>query len=262
MMITSSRLNYKIIGNGDPVVFLHGFLESLTMWSYLNLEDLPFMSILIDLPGHGKSLNEDDKEPSIEHMSLKVLEILLELKVTTFSIVGHSMGGYVALSLKKISLTNNKFNCQKIVLLNSNFWVDSDQKKVDRLRVAEIVFKNKELFLQTAIPNLFSDSSKYLNQILLLLNEALLINEHAIAYASLAMRNRENFTDLVKAKAFDFFVIQGEKDAIVTFDRMESEIGDIELSYLKVKNVGHMAHIQSPKVIQNSIKDFLLKCNN
>lgn len=260
-MVFSKELNYKIIGDGYPVVFLHGFLESMSMWEYIQIENCPFKSILIDLPGHGKSLNEDDKEPSIEFMAEKVLDLLSSLKIQSFSIVGHSMGGYVALSIKNKSQNDNReiFDCQKVVLLNSNFWVDSDLKKNDRLRVADIVFKNKDLFLQTAIPNLFNDPIKYDKQILHLLTEAMLMNEHSIAYSSLAMRNRANFTELVLNVETDILIIQGAEDVIVSKDLMENMISNSSLNYILIHGAGHMAHIQAPYLVQESICNYILK---
>ena len=263
-MVFSNTLNYKIVGEGYPVVFLHGFLESISMWDYIQIENFPFQSILIDLPGHGESLNEDEKEPSIEFMAEKVLEVLSDLKIRSFSIVGHSMGGYVALSIKNKSVNNliKMFDCHKVVLLNSNFWVDSDLKKNDRLRVAEIVFQNKELFLHTAIPNLFNKPLNFKDQISLLLNEALLMNEHDIAYSSLAMRNRDNFAELVENFESDFLIIQGEDDAIVSKGLMEQMISKLKINYLILKGVGHMAHIQSPLIVKETICKYILNGNS
>ena len=163
------NVNYFLSGSGEKnIILLHGFLESSFMWQdYTSRWNKNYKVIAIDLPGHGESLNEDEMEPSIEFMAEKVLEVLSDLKIRSFSIVGHSMGGYVALSIKNKSINNliKMFDCHKVVLLNSNFWVDSDLKKNDRLRVAEIVFQNKDLFLHTAIPNLFNEPNKYKNQI-------------------------------------------------------------------------------------------------
>lgn len=263
-MIISDKLNFRIIGEGYPVVFLHGFLESLTMWEYLQIEKFPFQSILIDLPGHGKSINDAEREPSIDFMAERVLDILSNLNIQSFSIVGHSMGGYVALSIKNQSIhkLNKSFDCQKVVLLNSNFWVDNDLKKKDRLRVAEIVFKNKELFLHTAIPNLFNEPDKFKKQISLLLKEAISMNEHDIAYSSLAMRSREDFSELVSNFETDFLIIQGENDSIVPMDLMIKMISKLELEYVLVKDAGHMAHIQSPFIVREAIEKFILNGNN
>jgi pimeloyl-ACP methyl ester carboxylesterase len=54
-MHNSKGMNYKVFGSGRAVVFLHGFLESISMWEYLALHELNRTCILFDIPGHGKS---------------------------------------------------------------------------------------------------------------------------------------------------------------------------------------------------------------
>jgi pimeloyl-ACP methyl ester carboxylesterase len=87
-------------------------------------------------------------------------------------LVGHSMGGYVALQLKKCAPQRIK----KVVLLNSHPWEDSALKKSDRLRIAEIAYKAKSLFIQQAIPALFYDSDGFKLQINQLIQDANKIN--------------------------------------------------------------------------------------
>ena len=83
-------------------------------------------------------------------MADEVIAVLAHLKVAEFSLVGHSMGAYVGLLIKqKID------SCNLLVLLNSYFWCDNEQKKIDRLRVVKIVLKAKNIFVNEAIPNLF-----------------------------------------------------------------------------------------------------------
>lgn len=256
--MNDSLLNYRVLGNGYPVLFLHGFLESISMWKVLELDTLPFQSVLIDLPGHGKSLNEDDGEPSIDFMAKKVVEVIRELGITEFSIVGHSMGGYVALNLKKrFSTKDGKINCKKVILLNSNFWEDSESKKKDRLRVADIVFKNKSLFIKEAIPNLFVNKESFKYEIENLLSEALLIDKHSISYASLAMRSRENTKDVLVQNPNDFLIIQGSIDPIVQVELMKEEIKNINVQFKVIEGVGHMAHFESTENVRQIISNFL-----
>jgi pimeloyl-ACP methyl ester carboxylesterase len=251
-------LNYRVLGNGHPVLFLHGFLESISMWKVLELDTLPFQSVLIDLPGHGKSLNEDDREPSIDFMSEKVIEVIRELGITEFSVVGHSMGGYIALNLKKrFSTKDEKITCEKVVLLNSNFWEDSESKKKDRLRVADIVFKNKNLFVKEAIPNLFVDKEVFKKEIENLLSEALLIDKHAISYASLAMRNRPDTKEVITQNPNDFLIIQGLLDPIVQANTMKEEVKGLNVIMEILDDAGHMAHFESTRNVQKIISGFL-----
>ena len=94
-------LHYKISGAGPVVVFLHGFLESSTMWDFLPLSELQVKKVMIDLPGHGASAEIEEFPPSIEVFADQVSEVVDQLDISAYDLVGHSMGGYVALELKR-----------------------------------------------------------------------------------------------------------------------------------------------------------------
>lgn len=248
-----NKLIYRVFGNGYPVVFLHGFLESTSMWNYLELEKAPFQSILIDLPGHGNSsLNDSNESPSIKYMGLEVAKLLEELKIEEYHIVGHSMGGYVALELKELDP-----KCRKIVLLNSNFWEDPVEKKKDRVRIAEIVLKAKDLFINEAIPGLFYRHNRKDSATIELIKEAKKMDAVSIAYASLAMRNREDKSTFVKENATDFLILHGKHDPIISTDKWQSELTDIPVLFEIVEDAGHMSHIENPTKVLKSIVDFI-----
>lgn len=208
------------------------------MWDYLPLNELNVRCILIDLPGHGQSpLNDSVEIPSIRFMALQVLEILNELKITEFTLVGHSLGAYVGLDLCQLS------NCQKLILLNSNCWSDDEQKRRDRLRVAEIVFKAKKHFIREAIPGLFGRPNDFQAEIKQLIAEANHTSADAIAYAALAMRERTDYTEEVLAKPMKYVFIHGELDTLVSSEQMRSRLSSIRVHFLP--NAGHMSHIES-----------------
>ena len=249
----TNKLNYRVFGNGYPVVFLHGFLESTTMWSFLALEKAAFQSILIDLPGHGNSgLNDTNESPSMKYMAEEVAKLLEELNIEQYHVVGHSMGGYVALELKELDL-----KCKKVVMLNSNFWEDRVEKKKDRVRIADIVLKAKDLFVNEAIPGLFYRHNRKDSAVIELIKEAKKMEAASIAYASLAMRNRKDKSTLVKEKATDFLILHGKHDPIISTEKWQSELKEIPVSFEIVEDAGHMSHIENPTKILNSIIDFL-----
>ena len=178
-------LKIKIEGEGFPLLFLHGFLEDSRMWNYLSTSRLNYKRIFIDLPGHGGS-SVPIGTPSIAQMAEVITEKLKELGVEKFHVIGHSMGGYVALELARMG------HIETLVLLNSNFWEDSVQKKKDRDRVVNIVQKSKELFIQEGIKGLFASPTNYENEINTLINWAKAISIEGIVYATQAMKNRRN----------------------------------------------------------------------
>lgn len=237
-------LNFRVQGDGIAIVFLHGFLESISMWDYLPLNELQCKKIFIDLPGHGKSeLNANFDAPSLEFFADEVLRVMKHLKIDEFSVVGHSMGGYVSLILKQ------KFpRCNKVVLLNSNFWSDSEQKKKDRVRMADIAFKAKRILINEAIPNLFGNPADFREEIDKLKSEAMEMSSEAIAYASLAMRERSDFSEEVNSNPADYFIIQGENDRLIQLEEITSKTKDHSQLYF-IPNAGHMAHIENSQTI-------------
>lgn len=249
----SSKLYVTQRGTGPAVLFLHGFLESSSMWAYLDLEKLESQCVFIDLPGHGNSPLLNELPPSIERMAEKVLEVVNELNLQSYSIVGHSMGGYVGLQL----IQKDK-RAKRLVLLNSNFWSDPEEKKIDRRRVADLVYKAKEFFLSEAIPNLFLDPEKCQTEVNKLIEEAKRIEPDAIAYASLAMAERPDLSQFVSNNKERIFVLQGAEDRIVMRNRMEASV-PLNENYFIIINSGHMSHIEQPDVVLKNLKACLME---
>jgi pimeloyl-ACP methyl ester carboxylesterase len=243
-------LHFTVEGKGKTLVFLHGFLESSSMWSFLQLNQLNAQSIFMDLPGHGKSaLTDNSESPSIDFMAKEVLKVLNFLEIDSYSVIGHSMGGYVSLKLKEMDS-----RCEKAVLVNSNFWQDTDQKKKDRVRVAEIAFKAKKLFIQEAIPNLFGKPENHAEEIDVLIEEALKMAPESIAYSALAMRERKDYTREVSENQTEYFIIHGKLDKLVDTDFIKSQLKSDENLFV-IENAGHMAHIEQSEEVFRILKE-------
>ncbi len=245
----SKLLNYRVVGEGHPVVFLHGFLESVSMWKYLDLSG--FKQVLIDLPGHGGSKHCKDEISMAEAAEL-VKEVLDSLDIKEYDLVGHSMGGYVGLELVQMDE-----RCQKLVLLNSNFWADDRNKQRDRNRVARIVAANKMIFLYEAIPNLFLDPESYDKEIKVMIEEAESIDSVVVANASISMSKRKDLSDVVRKEHKRILVIQGDQDAVVSTAKMRQSKEDLGFHYLEIPSCGHMAHIEKPETVEEALRNFL-----
>lgn len=208
------------------------------------MAELPIQCIFIDLPGHGAS-DLPDGNPSIQAMALEVEKVLFANQVKEFTIVGHSMGAYVGLELSRMK------GFEKLVLLNSNCWSDSEQKKQDRLRVAHLVQHAKLHFIREAIPNLFSNPTEQGHVIQALIKEANCMSPEAIAFAALAMRERTNFTEFVNANPDQFIFIHGKLDRLVSVEELQAKIAGPKVYFL---DCGHMAHVEAGKEVLEILK--------
>ncbi len=86
-------------GEGTPIVLIHGFGGDLTNWQF----NQPALAerrevIAIDLPGHGGSTKEL-AGADVPSLARDVAALISELGVTKAHLVGHSLGGAIALWL-------------------------------------------------------------------------------------------------------------------------------------------------------------------
>jgi len=97
--INRIRLYYEQTGEGDAVVLLHGFTGSTRDWdNQIAVLRNQYKTIAIDHRGHGGSeapKSEDDY--SINIFSEDVYGLLKKLNIDSCCLIGHSMGGFMAL---------------------------------------------------------------------------------------------------------------------------------------------------------------------
>lgn len=96
------KIYYNEIGEGTPVVLLHGYLESADVWNVFakNLSGR-FRVISVDLPGHGRS-GLYGSTHTMEFMANVVKELLDTLCIEKVFLIGHSLGGYVTLAFLEL----------------------------------------------------------------------------------------------------------------------------------------------------------------
>jgi pimeloyl-ACP methyl ester carboxylesterase len=98
--VDGRRVNVVDLGEGDPVVFVHGLGANWQSW----LEQLPHVAetgrraIALDLPGFGRSAPPVG-EASISGYGRAVAAVLEQLGLERAGIVGNSMGGFVAVEV-------------------------------------------------------------------------------------------------------------------------------------------------------------------
>jgi 2-succinyl-6-hydroxy-2,4-cyclohexadiene-1-carboxylate synthase len=185
-------------------------------------------------------------------MAGEVQKVFQFLGIQNYHVVGHSMGGYVAMILKEADE-----NCQKVILLNSTFKEDSDLKKRDRVRVADLALKAKNLFIQEAIPGLFYRFEKDDSSVQDLINEAKQMEGQAIAYAALAMRERTNTFHLLNDFPTDIFVVQGKHDPLIPCEVMQEDLRNYTDQLIVLEDVGHMSHFENPTDTQHALRTIL-----
>ena len=91
------KLNYQIYGEGKPVIILHGLFGSSRNWTSIAKKlSANFRIINVDLRNHGDSDHADTMTYS--EMTEDIYQLLNECGLEQASLIGHSMGGKVAMA--------------------------------------------------------------------------------------------------------------------------------------------------------------------
>lgn len=241
-------------GQGKALIFLHGFLENRQMWTSI-LEALPntYRKITLDLPGHGKSENLAYVH-SMEEMAEVVMALVKHLRLKKFTLIGHSMGGYVALALA------DKYpdNLKALVLMNSNSRADSPEKQKNRDRAVALVKRNPKSYVRNAIPLLFRPKNRQLlkEQVASAKEQALQTSAQGIVAALEGMKQRIDREMILAFAPYPILFVASKKDPVLEFEMLAEQMQYDTIEPLILED-GHMSHLENPEELVEGLRAFL-----
>ena len=211
--------------------------------------------ITIDLLGHGETECLGYVH-SMEDQADMVHAVLNELKIRKSVFIGHSMGGYVALTFAELYSDNVK----GIVLQNSTSRADSDERKTNRDRAIKAVKQNYTNFVRLSITNLFSEDNRERleNEIENVKLEALKTPLQGIVAALEGMKIRKDREVLLHFAPYPIQLILGKKDGVLIYDENVDQIEGTKVQLTTFPD-GHMSHIENETELKKVLIDFLKK---
>ena len=248
---------YTIQGTGDCLVFLHGYLEYKELWSsFIDFFKPNYQIITIDLPGHGGSDNIRITHSMVE-MAQVVKFVTDKNGIDKFTLIGHSMGGYIALSF--LDNFPNKLN--GIILFSSSSLNDSTEKKIARNRDIELVLANKKnIVANNNIPNMFAPQNlvKFNSLIEKIKEHVIRMSNSGIIAALQGMKERVNYQYLLQNSTIPILFIAGRFDNLIQIDVSERQVkGSKNLSFKVLENSGHMGYIEEEELSAKYIFEFI-----
>ena len=243
------------IGNGTPLVFVHGFLGSTNMWKpQIDFFKDDFRVITPALPGFGKS-NDIISCDSIKCMAQSVLYSLENKEIKSFNLLGHSMGGMVVQEIAKLAgekiLKLICYGTGPIGNMPGRFeTIDQSREKLKingledtASRIAKTWFVDE-------------DRAKYFY----LCKEA--GSQTSIEAADnglIAMKNWNGIENLKNIKN-KTLIIWGDQDKTYNLNQVEILKNNIPNSNLNIiKGCSHNAHLEKPDEFNRVVVEFLKK---
>jgi pimeloyl-ACP methyl ester carboxylesterase len=256
--VSSISLNHKIIGQGPPVIFLHGLFGTSDNWLNFarKLEAHGYMSILVDQRDHGRS-------PHTSAFSYPILandlyDFMNENWIYSSIIIGHSMGGKTGLQFaSQYPHMISKFICIDIgikkyeqghnAVFDALFSVDIDKvESRDEVYHTLISRLKDEGTVQFLMKNL---SRRKEGGFEWKLNLQLLFNEYPNILASISIEDK-NDTDVM--------FIRGSKSNYI----LDEDIPNIQQKFPRaqiktIQGAGHWIHVDKPIELFDQIMDFI-----
>jgi pimeloyl-ACP methyl ester carboxylesterase len=253
---TAIRIGDTLKGE-RTVVLLHGYLENLNVWDDLAGLLQPHVRVIApDLPGHGISEVKGDTH-TMEFLADTVHAALLDAGVEKCTLVGHSMGGYVALALA----ARYPEMIEGLVLFSSTPNPDAPEKKQDREReIAIIEGGKKELLSRTLPAKGFAPENRVrmADEIEDLAELTMLTEDAGIVALLRGMAARADQNEMMRALKAPQLLIFGRHDEYITSDVAAAVIAaQPQAQVVWLEHSGHNGFIEQPREATEAILKFI-----
>ncbi len=246
-----NELSFVDEGSGEPtLVFLHYFGGSSRTWkAVVEILKDRFHCIAIDLPGFGDSAPL--KKPTVENVTVKVIEAIEELELKNYVLVGHSMGGKMAAF---IASTEPKALRSLILVAPSP---PTPEPMTDKQRKDLLSAYGDKTTLKKSAEGLVA---KPLSQVHL---QAIVADNLRIDKTAwdgwLNEGSQEDVSSQMKNIAVPLAVISGDSDPNFSTKFLQETFRRYfpNPSFVEIKNSGHLIPIEQPQVLADAIIRFL-----
>ena len=239
------------------VVLLHGYLESLMVWE----DFIPHLYkqlrvVTLDLPGHGISVVNGECH-TMEYLADVVADLMASLGVERYTVVGHSMGGYVALAVAE----KYADRLDGVVLLSSTPNPDTDEKRENRRREIALVKSGKKDMLARVAPEAgfaVVNRPRMKDYIADLTEQVHLTEEEGIVALLNGMIERKDQNEMLQKSAVRQLFILGKQDGYIPMEVAEAMVArhpQAEVAWLEES--GHMGFLEQPEACAEALLKFM-----
>jgi pimeloyl-ACP methyl ester carboxylesterase len=247
-------VNFLDAGKGNTIVFLHGFLENSSMWDIF-IEEFSRTNrvVAIDLLGHGQTAPLGYLHTMEDNADL-VYHVLSELRVSKATLIGHSMGGYVAMAFAELYPDMVK----AVALVNSTARADNGDRKCNRDRAILTVKKDYISFVRLAVGNLFSERNRErLNpEIEIVKQEALKTPLQGIIASLEGMKIRKDREGMLHTAPYPILLALGKEDPVLNYEENCTQIENTQVELVTFPD-GHISPVENQQQLLGVLRDFI-----
>jgi len=246
--VNGIEIAYVQRGLGNPLVLLHGYPLDHHLWDeVVPLLEETFDLIVPDLRGFGESTTVNTPY-TMDDFATDIAQLLDMLGIQKTAIVGHSMGGYVALAFARLYPKR----VRGLGLVSSQVLADPLEGKERRYKIAADVEQNGIGGVVDVMTTKFT-SDPALQAFARKSMEA----QKPAAYigALKAMAERVDSTSILPTFNFPVVLVHGDADTLIPIDRAHEVKAAIPNAYLvEISGVGHIPMLEAKEKTAEALK--------
>jgi pimeloyl-ACP methyl ester carboxylesterase len=247
-------LEYDDIGNGVPLLLIHGFPLDRTLWrtQIAGLSQI-FRVIAPDLRGFGQSSETDGEAVTMDQYAADLKSLLDSVNVKQAVIGGISMGGYIALAF----YAQYADRAKGLILANTRAVPDSEESRQSRLENAQKVGEVGAGFLvETMAPKMLGPAAKPEIEIAV---RSMMARQRAagIMSALRGMAIRPDRTTLLRFATVPVLIVSGSQDVLIPPSDSETMHVLIPNSRLVIiPDAGHLSNLDKADAFNHVVREF------
>ncbi|NUQ80654.1 MAG: alpha/beta hydrolase [Bacteroidetes bacterium] len=247
-------ITIEAVGSGKPVVLIHGFPLSPAIWDSQRDLSATYKLLLPTLPGMGGS----DWEPfTIDSLADSIASALTDMGISRVIMLGHSMGGYIALSFA----ARHAGMLSGFGLVASHPYADSSEAKSGRLQMIERIRREGSDFVgDVMIQKIFAPQTIASNPALISTARSIMksARPEAIINSQEAMSARPDRSFLLVKMKIPVGLFFGAKDVSI-IQTVQNDISALNSAarLMVLPESGHMPMMEHPNEFNSALQDFL-----
>ena len=263
MTIKNKQLAYVDEGNGFPILLGHSYLFDHRMWRpQINELKRHYRVIATDLWGHGHSDLIPDENSSVYDIADDMAQLLKNLGLKKYALVGLSIGGMWA---TKLTLDHPQ-EVSALALFGSHVGCEPKEKKIEYqalLKIMQELGAFEESLAQSLLPFFFAPHTfAHKKELPQALKAALMAtppkNLPSILRIGALLFEREDLLSHIKNINCPTMVVVGKNDVA----RPPSESREMaallkNCEYHEIENAGHIVSLEEPDQVNDLIMNFL-----
>lgn len=249
------KLHYQTFGQGQPLILLHGLFGSSDNWGTVAKHFAQtFQVITVDLRNHGKSPHHDSQQYT--DMADDLLELCDLLNLTSIHLLGHSLGGKVAMQFA----TQHPERVKQLVIVDMAIraYADEHTHLMDAMLSIDLTTMQSRSEVDKALSNRIQQAA--VRQFLLM---NLVKSNSALTWRINLPALKANYPAMQKAVCESAYY---EKSCLFIRGKHSEYIQDSDINHIKDHFInaeftslatGHWVHAEHPQAFIAAVATFL-----